>query len=117
MTASSTLRNEQTIRRKLGRGEKEFRAAMEVIFSRMEAREAGWKTRRLCSSVMMRVLLGGVGRERGGRLERSNVREGLDLDEDWEECKCGLTSAEAILLLLLEVLCSSDNSRSFFDRV
>lgn len=91
--------NEQTIRRKLGRGEKEFRAAMEVIFSRMAAREAGWKTRRLWSSVMMSVLLGGLGRERGGRLERSNFREGLDLGEDWDECE--VASTEAILMLLL----------------
>jgi hypothetical protein len=102
--------NEQTIRRKLGRGEKEFRAAMEVIFSRIEASEAGWKTRRLWSSVMMSVLLGWLGRERGGRLERSNVREGLDLGE--------VTSTEAILLLLLLVcLCSSESRRSFFDKV
>jgi hypothetical protein len=117
LTASSTLKSEQTIRRKLGRGEKEFRAATEVIFSRMEAREAGWKTRRLCSSVMMRVLLGGLGRERGGRLERSKVREGLDLGEvDWEGCELTWTDA-ILLLLLLEDLCSSDNSRSFFDKV
>lgn len=64
----------------------------------------------------MRVLLGGLGRERGGRLERSNVRDGLDLGEDWDECE--LTSMEAILLLLLLVcLCSSDRSRSLLDRV
>lgn len=104
------------MRRKLGRGEKEFSAAMEVIISRRAAREAGWKTRRLWSSVMMRVLLGGLGRERGGRLERSNVREGLDLGEDRDDC--GLASMEAILLLLLlTCLCSSESSRSFFDKV
>lgn len=90
---------------------------MEVILSRMEAREAGWKTRRLWSSVMISVLLGGLGRERGGRFERSNVREGLDLgEEDWDECE--VTSMEAILLLLLLVcLCSSESNRSFFDKV
>lgn len=31
---------------------------------------------------MMRVLLGGLGRERGGKFERSNVRAGLDLGDD-----------------------------------
>lgn len=48
---------------------------------------------------MMSVLLGGLGRERGGRLERSNFREGLDLGEDWDECE--VASTEAILMLLL----------------
>jgi hypothetical protein len=68
---------------------------------------------------MMSVLLGGLGRERGGRLERSKVRDGLDLgEEDWDEDECEVTSMEAILLLLpLVCLCSSDSNRSFFDRV
>lgn len=58
---------------------------------------------------------GGLGRERGGRFERSNDREGLDLGE---EEGSELTCREAILLLLLLVLlCSSDKSRSFFDKV
>lgn len=89
-TASSMVRNEQTMRRKLGNGEKELSCATDVIFSRMAVREEGWKTRRLWSSVMMRVLLGGLGFESGGRLDRSNVKEGLTLGEDdeleWECC-------------------------------
>lgn len=63
---------------------------------------------------MISVLLGGLGRERGGRLERSKVREGLDLDKDWDEDECEVT---ILLLLLLVWLCSSDNNRSFFDKV
>lgn len=104
------------MRRKLGRGEKELRAAIEVIFSRMAARAAGWKTRRLWSSVMMRVLLGGLGRERAGRFERSSVRAGLDLGE--------LVSMDDAMLLfvlglLLLAVCffSSEKVRSFLDNV
>lgn len=46
---------------------------------------------------MMRVLLGGLGFESGGRLDRSNVKEGLTLGEDVElewECWCVVFMSE-----------------------
>lgn len=71
---------------------------------------------------MMRVLLGGLGRERAGSVERSSVRDGLDLEDDVVEVELdreswmlawalALASADAILLLGF----ASESSRSFFD--
>lgn len=70
------------MRRKLGSGENELSWAIEVMASRMAASDAGWKSSRLCSSVMINVLLGGVGRSKDGRFDRSRLSEGLDLDDD-----------------------------------
>jgi hypothetical protein len=70
------------MRRKLGSGENELSWAIEVMASRMAARDAGWKRRRLCSSVMIRVLLGDVGWRRAGRFDMSRLSDGLDLDDD-----------------------------------
>jgi hypothetical protein len=44
-----------------GRGEKEFRGAMEVIWERISSRAGGWKTWRSWRSVIRRVLDGGDG--------------------------------------------------------
>lgn len=66
--------NEQTIRLKEGRGEKEFRGAVAVIRERMSARDAGWKSLISLSLVIRRVFDGGEGCERGGRSVRSSER-------------------------------------------
>lgn len=70
------------MRRSEGSGEKEFRGATEVIWARMESRDDGWKRWRSCRSVISRVFVGGVGRERGGRLDRSRDREGRDEERE-----------------------------------
>lgn len=49
------------MRRKDGSGEKEFRGAMEVMSSRIEVNEDGWKRKRSWRSVMRSVLDGGDG--------------------------------------------------------
>lgn len=51
-----------------------------MICVRISAREDGWKRYRSCRSVMRRVFDGGVGFDRGGRLDRSRVSCGLEDD-------------------------------------
>ena len=65
------------MRRNDGSGEKELSSATEEIFARTASKDAGWNRRRSCRLVISRVLEGGVGWDRGGRLERSRESWGL----------------------------------------
>lgn len=56
------------------RGEKEFRGAIELMCSRMVAREAAWKILGSSRRVIRRVFDGGAGDESGGRELRSMER-------------------------------------------
>lgn len=91
--ASSVERKEQTIRRREGRGEKEFSGATAVIWARIEASDVGWKRKRSCRSVIRSVFEGGEGCESGGRLDRSRVREGRDEEREEEERLDGVVAA------------------------
>lgn len=71
--ASSTVRNEQTMRRKDGRGENEFSGAVAVMWALMESRELGWKSERSLRSVIRRVFDGGDGCCSGGTSIDSGV--------------------------------------------
>lgn len=92
--ASSTEWNEQTIRRREGSGEKEFRGATDSISLRMVASEAGWKRTISWRSVIRRVFDGGLGWERGGRLERSRVSAGRDEEEEDREARLAMNEGE-----------------------
>lgn len=71
--ASSTVRNEQTMRRKDGRGENEFSGAVAVMWALIESRELGWKSERSFRSVIRRVFDGGDGCCSGGTSIDSGV--------------------------------------------
>lgn len=73
------------MRRREGSGEKELRGATAVILARMASREGGWKRVRSWRLVIRRVFVGGVGWERGGRLERSRDRVGREEVEEVHE--------------------------------
>lgn len=91
------------MRRREGSGEKEFRAATEVIWLRIASRDEGWKRYRSFKSVMRRVFEGGDGEESGGRLERSREREGRDDREERfvsDEGGCGEEVDSAILVVV-----------------
>jgi hypothetical protein len=64
-----------------GRGEKEFKGAMEVIWARISSKAGGWKTWRSLRSVMRRVFDGGVGWDSEGMLAMSIDREGRVVSE------------------------------------
>jgi hypothetical protein len=82
--ASLSEWKEQMMRRKEGSGEKEFRRATTVIWLRMASSEEGWKRMRSWSSVIRRVLEGGVGCDSGGMLERSMESDGREDDREEE---------------------------------
>lgn len=91
------------MRRKEGSGEKEFRAATEVIWLRIASRDDGWKRYRSFKSVMRRVFDGGDGEESGGRLDRSRERDGRDDRKErfvWEGGERGEEVDSAILVVV-----------------
>ena len=76
-----------------------MREAMVARWARMASREGGWKRRRSWRLVMRRVLDGGAGEERGGRLERSSERFGRDeVEEDREALPELKEGKESIIL-------------------
>ena len=97
--ASASLWKEQTIRRKDGRGENEFRGAIEEISERIVARVDGWKRERSWRSVIRSVLDGGVGLERGGRLERSSERVGRDERDEVLDVRLDMVGCSVMLAM------------------
>lgn len=82
-------------------GEKLLRGEMELMCSRMVAREAAWKILGSSSLVMSRVLDGGAGCDGGGSVERSRDKGDRErfCDRDGE----GPADKGGELLLKLEV--------------
>lgn len=87
--ASASEWKEQTMRRKDGSGEKEFKRAITVICARIASREDGWKRKRSLRSVIKRVFEGGVGCDSAGILLMSMEREGRDEERPWKEGEAG----------------------------